>query len=371
VVGGGVHGLAAAWHLARLRAGRILLLERFSLGHARGSSHGPTRITRSAYANETYSRLVARALREEWPRLEREAGERLVSPRDGVFFGPPEGPFEAYASAVARAGVDVERIDAAEARRRFPELRFEGVAGALHDRTCGVVHAEAAMAALARLVRAAGVEVLESAPVRAVDPSGDPIRLVTDAGIVEAERAVICAGPWTGALLPWLRPALAPIRQTVAYFDGGPRAIWARLGAAPEEFHYGLPALRGAGTKAARHGTRGRRDDPDADSSPDPREVEALVAVLGRVFVAGAPPLSRAETCFYTCTAKEDFVLDLHPECPRIAVGAGFSGHGFKLAPLSGRILAELALHGPSGVPEHEAARATFRAPTTRLPRGA
>ena len=70
-----------------------------------------------------------------------------------------------------------------------------------------------------------------------------------------------------------------------------------------------------------------------------------------------------AETCLYTNAPNEDFILDRHPSDPRIVIGAGFSGHGFKFGPLTGRILAELCLHGRTSVPPFEANRRVFAFP--------
>ena len=101
VVGGGVNGLASLYHLLRLGCRRVALIECFSLGHGRGSSHGLSRVIRSAYIDAGYVRLVQVALREEWPRLEGEAGMRLIHHTPGCFFGPAGGKWEQYARATA------------------------------------------------------------------------------------------------------------------------------------------------------------------------------------------------------------------------------------------------------------------------------
>ena len=88
VVGGGVVGLAAAWHLLRLGCRPVAVVERFRIGHDRGGSHGSVRMTRSAYASPVYAGLMRHVREQEWPRLERAAGLTLVHPRDVLFFGP-------------------------------------------------------------------------------------------------------------------------------------------------------------------------------------------------------------------------------------------------------------------------------------------
>jgi glycine/D-amino acid oxidase-like deaminating enzyme len=91
----------------------------------------------------------------------------------------------------------------------------------------------------------------------------------------------------------------------------------------------------------------GAIDDPDGSHQPNDEAIAELEAFLGRVLTE---PVFRhaADTCFYTCTATQDYVLDVHPRDPRVVIGAGFSGHGFKLAPLCGRILADLVIDGRS-----------------------
>ena len=129
MIGGGVHGLATLWHLGRLGAGRCALVERFRIGHAHGSSHGRTRITRSVYEDERWVRLMRVAREEDWPRLERDARTRLIEPCDGCFLGIGGESFGAYVRAVAQAE-GIEHLDVAEAQRRFPQFRYDDVVGA-------------------------------------------------------------------------------------------------------------------------------------------------------------------------------------------------------------------------------------------------
>ena len=105
----------------------------------------------------------------------------------------------------------------------------------------------------------------------------------------------------------------------------------------------------------------GTGDDPDAlDVRPD-AEIGAHTEARAAALFSGPPQsLQRLGTCLYTLTDDEDYILDLLPGDPRIAVGAGFSGHGFKLAPVTGRILAGLVLEGVSDVVPFEEDRERF-----------
>tara|TARA_B100000809_G_scaffold225799_1_gene236994 strand:- start:871 stop:2037 length:1167 start_codon:yes stop_codon:yes gene_type:complete len=374
VVGGGIIGRCALYHLQRLGLERVGLVEQFGVEHNRGSSHSHSRITRSAYVNAGYVRLMQVAHTQEWPRIEAEAGQTLILPTDGCFFGATGSKIEKYAQAVIDTGVDCEVLDVKNAQARFPMFRFPTAAGAIHDRTAGVIAASRTMTALLQLVTKSGATLLTDTRVLDLDVTTDPIRLTAQQGeerlALHADRVVICPGPWATQLLPFLQPRLQVIRQTVGYFvlsgaaadfEIGRWPVWGNLGAPHGEIFYGLPAFGREGIKIARHVISGTVDTPDQGADEiEPAEIDKLRQFLESEFVPPVERLVGAEHCYYTNTKTEDYIVDLHPDTERVAVGAGFSGHGFKLAPLCGRVLAELVTEGRSSIAEFEAMRRTF-----------
>ncbi|MCE9637491.1 MAG: FAD-dependent oxidoreductase [Planctomycetes bacterium] len=365
VVGAGIHGLCAAWNLVRLGARDVVLVERFRIGHDRGSSHGTSRITRTSYASAAYARLVVAAQREDWPRLERDAGLRLVHPTPGLFFGPSGGQIDAYERAVAAAGCPVDRIDVLDARRAFPQFAFPDDPTVLVDRSAGVIAASETIAALARLVRAAGVDVREDTEVLSVRDVGSRAQVETSRGTIDADCAIVTAGAWVRTLVPTLAARLSVARQTACYFatNGAPdvfRAprfpVWVWLGRDEHDHFYGVPEFGRPGIKAARHRTSAGSDDPDAPvSEPSAVETGEVLAFLCRELSAPPRGLIAAERCLYTNEPSQDFVVGPLPGAPRVIVGAACSGHAFKFGPLVGRVLAETALHGRTSCDEFRA----------------
>ena len=371
IIGAGINGLCTCYHLLRQSIRDVGLIEQFALAHGRGSSHGDSRITRSAYVNADYVRLMQVAHGESWPQLERDAGVQLIYPTPGCFFGPPEGKYSSYAEAVTEVGVDVETLTPEEGRKRFPVFRFDNAAGVLHDRTAGLVAAAQAVQSLIDLIRRQGGEIRENTTVQRVDITRDPIRVETSVGDFETERLIVTAGPWVSHLLPFLKSRVALARQTVGFFQlegsreefqPGAFPVWGYLLRQGDISYYGLPQFGRDGIKLAKHIVSGVDDDPDDVPTQMPEDaIDDLRTFIKEQFV---PPIARFldwETCLYTNTGTEDFILDVHPDNPHVVIGAGFSGHGFKFGPLTGRILSELSLNGKTSIPEFEAARDMFR----------
>ena len=365
VVGGGINGLCTAWQLCRGGWGPVGLVEQFTPGHRRGSSHGSTRITRSTYADATYVRLMQEAHQRAWPSLEAEVGQQLIHPGDGIFWGPPDGPISAYKEAVLEVGAPVETLSPSQARQKFPAFRFPDAKEVLWDRSGGVVAAGQAMAALWALLQRWGVGLHLGEKI--VEIQHDPLSVRTESGVIEAEGLVVCAGPWAPTLLPGLGMSLVPALQTVGYWQpAGIRLehphfpVWVHIGR--DQVHYGLPAFPGQpGIKAAFHGTSERGDDPDQPTAPQADRLAMAQNFLETQLSVSPGPRMGEENCWYTNTPTEDYILSPHPRDPRIVIGAGFSGHGFKMGPLTGRILAELLWKGESSVDAFTRDRARFR----------
>ena len=250
-------GSAAAYHLAR-RGLRVLGLERFQIPNTMGASHGLTRIIRLAYFEDpAYVPLLRRSY-ELWRELEAEAGERLLFITGGIDAGPPGSRvFEGSLESCRQHDLDHEVLTAADLASRFPAYRlpestlavFQPDAGLLKPERCVIAHAGAA--------RALGADLREGE--RALEWSaGPPARVKTDRGTYEADRLVLTAGPWAGALVPALAGVLQPERQVVAWFEPRrpelftPAAFPVFVVDVPEGIHYGFPAFEIPGFKVGR-----------------------------------------------------------------------------------------------------------------------
>jgi len=354
IIGGGINGLCAAFSAAARGTDRVVLIDQFSPGHNRGSSHGHSRITRSAYISEDYVSLMQVAHEQAWPEIESVIGDQLIYPSEGCFFGPVDSKYASYAKAVTNVGVDCVEIDVEDARKRYPQFKFAETPGVILDRTAGLV---AASKAIGGLYSYAGqrMDVLENMAVLDVDLSSSPVRIRTATDTLTTEAVIITAGPWVRNLVPTLNGQVSVARQTVSYVrlktdqdahQLGNFPVWGNLGRRNSIGYYGLPEFGQPGIKVAKHIIRGRDDDPDQPRKPTDEDVEDLRAFIRDCFVPEFDKFEGIETCHYTNTSNEDYIIDHHPDNPACVIGAGFSGHGFKLGPVTGRALADLALDG-------------------------
>ena len=181
IVGGGLLGLATS---AALRGHRdVLVLEQETVGHARGGSHGATRIFRLGYADPTYVALAQRAL-SSWRALEADTGAHLLHPTPQLTFGPGAG---AVFAALETSGAPVERIAASVIEERFPA--FAGHGDAVLETGSAVIAADRT---LATLRDHSGAALREHVRVERVTAD----RVETANETIEANAVVVCAGPW-------------------------------------------------------------------------------------------------------------------------------------------------------------------------------
>jgi sarcosine oxidase len=359
VVGAGVMGSATARTLGE-RGVDTILLEQFRVGHARGSSHGAVRIFRLTYPQTDYVRMAQRAL-DSWRDLEAKSGETLLVQTGGLDFGPG---VDECAEAMTECGLPGEWLTARAVEERFPVFSLHDVDRVLWHEQTGICMADRAVAAQARLAREAGVDVREETPMTAIRPHGDGVVVETESGAIEARVAVVTGGGWNawildsalrafaddGAPLPIdVAPRMVPTVQDVSYFrPRDPASEWPVLIEWLEHMWYAAPAGGGPGVKVGRH-MAGRAVHPSDGPFETLDEFQADCAAYVRNRCPGLEPEPvEAETCLYTMTADEDFVLD---RVGPIVVGGGCSGHGFKFGPLLGEILADLATDRDAGLP--------------------
>ncbi|WP_446038949.1 FAD-dependent oxidoreductase [Streptomyces sp. SID1121] len=348
VVGGGVMGSSAAWHLAA-RGEQVTLFEQFGPGHDRGSSYGTSRIFRLAYADPFYVSLAVRAL-PLWRRLEEETGRQVLELTGAVDHGPAAAT-SALHDVLGAAGRPSEFLTPAQAAERWPGLRADTTA--LFHPEAGRVHADRAVAAFQQAARQHGARVRHGVKVTKLSVRGGRAELVTDdEEAFTVDSVVVAVGGWAPGRLSGLVSGLPPMRVTQeqpAHFPAPDALDWPSFihhpgaGLADEGGIYGLGS--DDGVKVGFHGV-GPVVDPDhRDRTVVPRSLAEVQRYAERWLPGVDATAPVASTCLYTTTPDHNFVIDR--EGP-LTVLAGFSGHGFKFAPVIGELAADLVGGAPA-----------------------
>jgi glycine/D-amino acid oxidase-like deaminating enzyme len=178
---------------------------------------------------------------------------------------------------------------------------------------------------------------------------------LTDGTRVTARKLVLALGPWFKETLESLGVAIRVQRNVQAWFSPGHHAYDAPRFPGFLVNRRGLPAPLygfpdfGDGIKAAFHGFGALTDASKIDREIElARDVEPIAHALEEWMPGASRTLREAKPCMYTLTPDSHFVVDRHPDHANLILCGGFSGHGFKFAPVVGEIGADLALDGGS-----------------------
>ena len=367
VIGAGAFGGWTALALRR-RGAHVTLIDAWGPGNVRASSGGESRVIRAAYGSRSiYTSLTLRAL-ELW--RAHDPGRRLLH-ETGVLwlFGDDDSFGRTSAQVLHEHGARLDSLALGEVRRRYPQIDFDGVTSVFWEEAAGYLLARRACEEVVDRLAREGGEYRQAAAAAPVAVDGGTLRQLPldDGSSLEADLFVFACGPW----LPELFPDAAPIttsRQEVLYFGTAPGdgrftvrdlPVWMDFAAGSRAGQvYGVPAAGGSGFKVA-DDTTGPPINPSSGERIASQEgVANARAFLSRRFpeLAGSP-LVGSEVCQYESTPDAHLLVDRHPRAPNVWLLGGGSGHGFKMGPAVGEMMARLLMDDESPDPQFRLAR--------------
>ncbi|MEP0846951.1 MAG: N-methyl-L-tryptophan oxidase [Phycisphaerae bacterium] len=357
VIGMGVMGAAATYSLTR-RGARVLGLEQFHVAHDRGSSHGRTRICRRAYfEHPDYVPLASRAF-GLWDALGAAAGELLFDRCGLILSGRPDGVVvPGVRRAAAEYGLDIQTLSPSAAAANFEGFAFPPLHEVLYEADAGLLHAERCVEAFVRLARDGGAEVREREALRSWHADACGVRVETEHAAYTADALILAAGAWSTRLLASLGLPLRVLRKVQLWFvnrdaryrrDRGCPVYGFEMG---DRFYYGFPEVDSGEIKIAEHTGEDASNGPEQlDRSLRPTDADAVRAFVAAHLPGVGAEVVRHAVCMYTMTPDGHFVIDRHPQHERVWLACGFSGHGFKFAPVVGVMLADALERGSRAV---------------------
>lgn len=363
VLGTGAVGSAAACHVAN-RGASVVAIDQYGPAHALGSSHGQTRLIRTAYwEHPDYVPLLRRAF-DLWRALESRAGTQLYFPVGLLQIGAPGGSLLSGISLSARThSLPIETLTPGDVRARFPQFTIDDDFAAIFESDAGVLLVEECIRAHLAAAKNANAHLIYNSPVRKISIDSHQVSVTTDHETITADHLIMTAGPWAGHLCPELSRSVTVLRKPVYWFDDPAHHFQIERGTPgflyelPHGYFYGIPAVDSQGVKVAEHSGGDTVPDPAAVDRSEHVEESSRVADFASTCLPGlkraSPAANRQQfsVCMYTMTRDGHFIVDKHPESPAVTIVAGLSGHGFKFAGVLGEIAADLALNGHSPLP--------------------
>jgi monomeric sarcosine oxidase len=338
--------------------------DQFAPPHHRGSHSGGTRVYRIAYPEGSGYVGLAQRAGELWDQAAERLGTQLLHRIGMLYMGPPEENFLREIDESGRTNrLHLEKLSAGEIHRRYPAFEVPENYAGIFDPQAGWIDVDASITSSLAQAALLGVDSFFDRPVLGWKGSSSEVQVHLQDQVVTADRLIITAGAWAAKLMQDLALPLAIKRKVIGWFDPLTPELFAAgripVFTFPENSVYGFPTVPGLGVKIAEHDGGRYVTGADNDVPPaGPEDLNPLAAIAGKYMpkLAGAYPnslsrLHHSVTCLYTMTPDENFYLDHHPRFRNVVFAAGFSGHGFKFAPLVAVVLADLALDGKTLLP--------------------
>ena len=347
VIGAGSWGVWTAFHLQQLGA-QVILIDQFGPGNALSGSGDRTRIIRMAYGGDrNYSELTARSF-QLWRKYSAEFNRQMIFEKEALwmFRGIQPDYAEKSIPVMSELGFQLNEVPVQELKEKFPQINFKDISSAYIEKDSAYLLAsESCNEVFDNYLKLGGTYM--QLKVRHLMKMSDGKLAVgfENGGEIQADKLVLACGPWLSKLVPAMQSIIKVSRQEVYYFDV-PEAyhqlpIWVEFREG-EEMFYGIPDHFQDGFKFA-YDERTWSLDPDNDNRAITREIlEKMKGVLENRFpeLKGAKVLKH-HTCVYENSPDGDFIIDHVPGLEGAIMMAGSSGHGFKMGPALGELIAE------------------------------
>jgi sarcosine oxidase len=243
--------------------------------------------------------------------------------------------------------------------RRFPQIQGADDARACFEPGGGFVYPERCISVQLEGARQKGATIVQAAVTGIAEHAGGVV-VRTGAQVIEARRAVVAAGAWTGPLLGDPFDRLLTVRRQVLHWfpvpdslyrpETFPAIIWMH-GDSSDDYFYAFPSVPGTGLLKAATEQYDRATTPnDVDRMVAPAEADAFHRdhLAGRLNGVGARAV-RSMACLYTVTPDSGFIIDQHPRMERVTVISACSGHGFKHSAGIGESVARMLAGSDAG----------------------
>jgi len=387
VIGGGIMGSSIAYSLIKKQPKlKILLIEQFDLGHLRGASHGLSRIIRKTYTENFYTKLMIRTFKL-WEELFIEEFEKfgcssgIYRKTGGIDIGSKYNQnLNKIIQNCQNFNIKYQLLNSDEIKEKFPVFKVGKEDIGIFQENSGILNASKAVKLFQDLFRLRGGIIFENESVNIFEVlrNNGGILVTTQSSSHsnldisdqnnksppknqikkrKAKKIILACGSWTADIINkslGIKLDLHTIKITYGYYPFTINKVW-ESNNSPLFIHYDEPHCYGFPSsdfpglvKIAPHFSSEVVEDPNQRNFIVSKELlqEVKNFIEKNLNYLNTDP-QRIESCLYTKTPDSNFVLDFLPNTNKsVLIAAGFSGHGFKMAPIIGEIICDLTLEG-------------------------
>jgi len=296
---------------------------------------------------------------ELWSTAEKEAQTTVITKTGGLDISHRDNEqIKLLIKSAQKYNVPAELMSPAQVKAKFPSISIPDDNIGVYSPDSGIINATKAVGMFQNLAKRNGCIFRDNIVVTKIYQLLEGQKTITivetNKGLTfKCEKCIVTVGAWAKKFLKNVNIDLPvqPMQTTVAYWTVENKSVYSSsvfpvfINYHQDALIYGCPAHEFPNMiKCCAH--FGPEVDPDnRDFLPGMDVLKNTVApFIQRTFQGVNALPAKTESCMYTCTPDEDFIIDELPEYPGIFIGIGFSGHGFKLAPVVGKLLSQLAL---------------------------
>ena len=365
VIGLGSMGSSTCYYLAK-QGFTVLGIEQHEITHENGSHSGQSRLIRQAYFEHPDYVPLLRQAYEGWLDLEQISESQLFYDT-GILYSGKANDFLIKGSlrSASQYDIDVQELNNDEVKRQYSQFNLPPDYTTILEPNAGFVTPERAILTYVQQAISSGAEIHRNETVESVTDKEGGVTVKTSQNTYRARKLIVTAGAWTARLLPFLKPKLKVTRQVISWVNTtndknyrlGDLPCWGINQEGSAGLYYGFPILDHCqfggppGLKIGYH-FPGEETDPDNQAEKNVDEDKEIIANFMSKFLPGCfKSFSEIKSCLYTYSPDDHFIIDHHPDLHNVIFAAGFSGHGFKFAPVIGMALADLASEGSTKLP--------------------
>lgn len=365
VAGLGAMGSASLYQLSKTNL-NVLGIDRYDPPHEQGSSHGETRITRSAVGEGDEFVPLVICSNEIWRELSKKTGKALFKRTGGLIFSSGKEKSLLHAKDIFNETIRIARennisheiLEYGELCSRFPNIKFESDSRGYFEHDAGYLKPELCIEANLEQARKNNAVVNINEEIISIDfkTKQDRVIVTTDKDSYISKKIVLTVGPWVNRFLKnYNEIKLSKIyRQPIFWFEAEADyseahfPVFIKAGSNEKSSFYGFPALENTGS------VKFGLEQFEVESSPEnvsreisKSEIDDAYKLFSKNFYI-RNKLVRSQTCLYTVAPDYGFTIDFLPGTDNVLIVSPCSGHGFKHSAGIGLLVKQLVINEPT-----------------------